>query len=34
MEEDDETKGKKEKEKKWTLIEDEEKCSMCVKEGI
>ena len=29
MEEDDEVKGKKKKEKEWTLIEDEKKCSMC-----
>ena len=34
MEEDDEVKGKKEKEKEWTLMEDEEKCRACIKEGV
>ena len=34
MEEDDEVKGKKEKEKEWTLMEDKEKCGACVKEGV
>ena len=34
MEEEDEVKEKKEKEKEWTLIEDKEKCSACTKEGV
>ena len=34
MEGDDRVKGKKEKEKEWTLMEDEEKCGVCVKEGV
>ena len=34
MEEDDEVKGKKETGKEWTLMEDEEKCGVCVKEGV
>ena len=34
MEEDDEVKGKKEQEKEWTLMEDEEKCGVCVTEGV
>jgi hypothetical protein len=34
MEEDGEVKGKKEAGKEWTLMEDEEKCGACVKEGV